>query len=233
MRMISECGENRNERRTDVGEIETKEGDRPNVRVTSIGATTKGLAREERVLEILTKGAAKAVRNLHESSHEPRSQESRRKGTHLEDVEYHVQLDRLLSPHAVVHLARVRHAMEHKQGSDENERLGEVALVRKTEVPPSRAGEGVVPEVGEEVGEGGEGAEGEDGKGVEERVEADDEAEHDDLRVATAGISTLSFSRAVVRTFSTSPGTVRKLVTLSALTPSSPSISTASTSCLK
>lgn len=51
-------------RRTDVDEVEGEERDRANMRVTSVGAAAEGLAREERVLQVLAERTAETVGDL-------------------------------------------------------------------------------------------------------------------------------------------------------------------------
>lgn len=71
--------------------------------------------------------------------------------------------------------------MQDEERPGEDERLGEVALVRQSEVPSPGSREKVVAGVGDEVGKRGEHAEGQDGEGVQKRVEADDDPEQNDL----------------------------------------------------
>lgn len=105
--------------------------------------------------------------------------------TNLEHIEEHVKLDSLLPPHSMIHLTCVRNAMQQHQRPSKDCRLGEVALVAQSKMPLPRAAraEERVPEgVGDELDEGGDGAEGKDGEGVEEGVEADEDAENDNLQ---------------------------------------------------
>ena len=125
---------------------------------------------------------------------------TRREGgteTHLEHVEQDVELDRLLPSHAVVHLARVRHLVQEDERAAEDGRLDEVALVRQAQRTlarrRSRAAQDahdVVRLVRDEPGEGGKGAQGEDRERVEKRVEADEDAEDDDLRAGVGPSAT-------------------------------------------
>lgn len=135
----------------------------------------------------------------------------------------------------MVHPARVRHLVQQRERPREDGRLGQVAFVRQAQVALARHWTGsdeadeVVRFVRDELAGGGEGAEGEDGEGVEERVEADEDAKDDNLRVVVCRQPSMSQDRREApraRTFSSSCGTARKLVTRSLLTPSSPSIST-------
>ena len=103
--------------------------------------------------------------------------------TYLEDIEENIELDCLLPAHAVVHLARVGDAVQGEERPRKDDRLCEVTLVREAKMPPSGSGKEVVVGIGDEVGEGGEHAKWEDRKGVQERVEADDDAKQDDLDV--------------------------------------------------
>lgn len=105
--------------------------------------------------------------------------------THLEYIEQHVELDRLLPSHAMVHLACVGDAMQDGKRPDQDRHLGQVALVRQAKpsfpAAVSLPEKDVVEEVGDEMAKGGDGSQGEDGEGVEERVEADKDAKEDNL----------------------------------------------------
>jgi hypothetical protein len=105
----------------------------------------------------------------------------RREKAHLKHVEEDVKFDGILPSHAVIHLTRIRHPMQQKERPSEDGSFGEIALVRKPKVAPTTSCKGVVVDVGEEMVGGGHESEGKDGEGVEEGIEADDDAKEDDL----------------------------------------------------
>lgn len=146
----------------DVGEVEGEERRRSDMGMTPVLPSSERLPREQRVLEVLSEGATEPICNL-------------------EDVEDDIELDRFLPSHAVVHLARIGHAVEDHDRPDQQHGFREIAFVRESEVTSPVVGGEVVPCVGEEMRKGGDGSQGEDREGVEERVEADHESKQDGL----------------------------------------------------
>lgn len=83
-------------RRTDVDERDTEEGDGSDVRASAVLAAREGLAREERVEDILSKGTAETVRDLIGWSSDAEFKSGREERAHFEGIENDDELDAVL-----------------------------------------------------------------------------------------------------------------------------------------